>query len=223
VHVSYRSSLVRRSAEPTTALAGVDAELVSGEVLAVSGRSGSGKSTLVSVLAGLQKPTRGEVLGADDLATTRGAAPWRWRSRDLAARLSWVPQTPEVGIVTGTVWDEVMASARAVGVEEGVAHARAERLLEALGLGHLTAASPYHLSGGEQRRLMVAAAVTHGPSGLLLDEPTVGQDRGTWAAVTGVIAAARRAGSAVALASHDAEAVSALADRTVHLEQGLVR
>ena len=68
----------------------------------------------------------------------------------------------------------------------------------------------HHLSGGEQRRLVVAAALVHGPAGLLLDEPTVGQDRNTWAAVTGLCLAARDAGAAVGVATHDAVATHAL-------------
>jgi energy-coupling factor transport system ATP-binding protein len=94
--------------------------------------------------------------------------------------------------------------------------------LETLGLSHLRDASPYHLSGGEQRRLMVAAALVHGPHGLLLDEPTVGQDRATWAAVVGCIASAQSAGAAVGLASHDLEAVTALDADPLRLEHGRI-
>ena len=84
---------------------------------------------------------------------------------------------------------------------------RARALLAALGLGHLEAADPRQLSGGEQRRLAVAAALHHGPPVLLADEPTVGQDRGTWAAVVGLVAAYRRAGGAVVTATHDVHVV----------------
>jgi ABC-type multidrug transport system ATPase subunit len=97
---------------------------------------------------------------------------------------------------------------------------RAEGLLEALGMTGLAGANPYHLSGGEQRRLTLVTALAHGPDLLFLDEPTVGQDRLTWAAVTGVISAAREAGVAVAMATHDHLAVSALADSRLLLDAG---
>ena len=98
----------------------------------------------------------------------------------------------------------------------------ARGLLDVLGLTPLSTASPYHLSGGEQRRLMIAAALAHGPFSALLDEPTVGQDRETWAAVVGVAKAARDAGAGIVLSTHDAAAVAAAADQVVTLEAGRV-
>jgi len=213
-------SLTNPKAARRVALRGVDANLLAGRALAVTGPSGAGKSTLVSVLAGLLKPTSGAVRSHPSLGTARGTQPWRWRSRDLAARLSWVPQTPEHGVATSSVLDEVLAAARACDRDPGVAGRRAEGLLAALSLAHLSAASPYHLSGGEQRRLMVAAALAHGPYGVLADEPTVGQDRRTWAAVLGALGAARDAGCAVGLSTHDSAAVAALADETLSLAGG---
>jgi energy-coupling factor transporter ATP-binding protein EcfA2 len=222
VTVRLKTSLVDRRAPAAIALDGVSARLDAGRALAVSGPSGAGKSTLVSVLAGLQRPTSGSVLGANELATTRGREPWRWRSRDLTQRLAWVPQVPEHGVVTATVADELLASSRVVERDESRARKRADTLLEVFGLTSVASASPYHLSGGEQRRLMVAAGLVHGPLGILFDEPTVGQDRSTWGAVVGAITSARDAGAAIALASHDEAAVVATADARLRLAEGRV-
>jgi energy-coupling factor transport system ATP-binding protein len=100
--------------------------------------------------------------------------------------------------------------------------ARARGLLDVLGLSSQADMSPYHLSGGEQRRLMVAAALAHGPLGVLLDEPTIGQDRATWSAVVGIVSAARDAGGALALSTHDTAAVRVAADSLVRLDDGRV-
>ncbi|HET9858172.1 MAG TPA: ATP-binding cassette domain-containing protein, partial [Nocardioidaceae bacterium] len=98
----------------------------------------------------------------------------------------------------------------ALGRPRDAAEDRARALLELLGLAGLEQASAHRLSGGEQRRLVVAAALVHGPAGVLLDEPTVGQDRLTWATVVGACASATDAGAAVGVATHDAVAIEAL-------------
>ncbi|MGH3472239.1 MAG: ABC transporter ATP-binding protein [Nocardioidaceae bacterium] len=220
LRVELRSRLAARGTPSTVALDGVDAVLASGHVLGVTGSSGAGKSTLVAVLAGLLRPTSGSVNADPALATRKGRSPWRWSSRDLCSRLSWVPQTPEHGVVTSSVRDEVIASGLACGREPARLQRRTDAILETLGLSGLMDVSPYHLSGGEQRRLMVAAGLVHGPIGVLLDEPTVGQDRGTWATVLGCLEAARRAGSGVAISTHDAAAAAAVADQRLALSSG---
>ncbi|MGH3507843.1 MAG: ABC transporter ATP-binding protein, partial [Nocardioidaceae bacterium] len=222
VDVRLRRSLVDSRAEPVAALTDASAEVLSGRTLALTGRSGAGKSTLVSVLSGLLRPSAGTVQAHPALATRRGREPWRWASRDLAARLSWVAQTPEQAVVARTVEDEVLAAAHACRRDPHRSQERARGLLEVLGLAARAAASPYHLSGGEQRRLMLAAALAHGPHAALLDEPTVGQDRETWAAVVGIVRAAQRSGAGVVLSSHDTLAVSAAADRVLTLDAGRV-
>jgi energy-coupling factor transport system ATP-binding protein len=127
-----------------------------------------------------------------------------------------VPQRAASTIVRRSVREEVLATAVAVGLDAATAAARADLLLDRLGLADLATADPRQLSGGEQRRLAVAAAVVHQPSVVLADEPTVGQDRLTWAAVVGVLDAVRSAGSAVVVATHD-DAVVARADDVLRL------
>ena len=184
-----------------------------GQLHALVGPSGSGKSTLLLALAGLLDRQAGEVRAHPDLAGHRAPDPARWSTTELASAFAWVPQWAGSTVVAHTVLDEVMATSRALGRVETESLARARVLLEALGLGHLEQADPRHLSGGEQRRLAMAAAAVHQPAVLLADEATVGQDRLTWAAVLGVLEALRDAGTAVVLTTHD-DAVVARADRT---------
>ncbi len=198
-----------------------------GSLTALVGPSGSGKSTALHALAGFLPTT-----DATAVRVARGSAdavsPAGLSAPDLARTLAWVPQWSSSTIVARTVLDEVLVTARSVGAGAGSAPAvtasgddpasvdRARGLLAALGLDHLEAADPRELSGGEQRRLAVAAALHHGPPVLLADEPTVGQDRGTWAAVVGLVAAYRAAGGAVVAATHDAHVIER-ATRVHHL------
>ena len=179
-----------RGTQHTRALKGLDLGLEPGSRTAIVGSSGAGKSTALAMLAGLIRPNHGTVTPA--LA--------RRRSRQLAPDLGWVPQDCELGFVTTEVAAEISRTGEVIGAEVDVG-----AVLEVLGLGHLGAAHPYRLSGGEQRRLALAAALAHRPGLVLLDEPTVGQDRHTWAAVAGWISAAARAGATVGISTHDDE------------------
>ncbi|MBB2892231.1 ATP-binding cassette domain-containing protein [Flexivirga oryzae] len=183
--------------------------LLPGRVTALVGPSGAGKSTLLAVFAGLLPPTSGTIEGAEPPFARR-------RSKALAAAAGFVPQNPEHGFLRTTVRDEVACTATALGRSVDV-----DGLLELMRLDHLAGANPFQLSGGEQRRLAVLAALAHRPGVVLLDEPTVGQDRHTWAAVTGWALAARDAGATVGVATHDGSVVRR-ADTVIQLKAGEV-
>ena len=202
--VVEREVLVDGAPRARTALVSDAVDARSGELTSLVGPSGSGKSTMLLALAGLLEPTDGRVVDG------RGRTLSDLRSPELAELVAWVPQWSSSGIVGSTVLDEVLATSRALGRDEERARARAVAVLDALGLGALHAADPRQLSGGEQRRVSLAAALVHGPAALLLDEPTVGQDRHTWSAVIGLVEAARASGTAVVVATHD----RAVLDRT---------
>ncbi len=191
VRVERRESLLGGETRATLALEDATAYGRSGELTAIVGPSGSGKSTLLLALAGLIPTVAGRT-------TDRGLS-----SPDLARLLAWVPQWSSSTIVARTVLDEALVTSRALGLDEAVCRARAETLLRAVGLWDLRNADPRHLSGGEQRRLAVVGALVHQPRALLADEPTVGQDRLTWASVMGVVEAYRETGGAVVVSTHD--------------------
>ena len=179
-----------RGTETTHALRSLNARLEAGEVTAFTGPSGAGKSTALAAFGGLLKPKTGMI----------SPAIHQWRSLRLAGAVGWVPQNPEHGFLAPTVGEEVGKTARQLGGSVDVA-----AILDVFGLGHLALANPHRLSGGEQRRLALAAALGHRPGVALLDEPTVGQDRHTWAAVVGWFTAAARAGAAIGLSTHDTD------------------
>ncbi|EWT04048.1 ABC transporter ATP-binding protein, partial [Intrasporangium chromatireducens Q5-1] len=221
VTVEHRSRRLGERSRVTVAVRDRSLEVAAGETVALVGPSGSGKSSLMSVTGGLVPPTRGQVRVDERLLPSRsGNAHSRsgnvhsrsgldqWPSKELARVVAWVPQRAATALVGHTVLDEVLTTPRAIGLDPGAARKRAEVLLEALGLAHLADADPRNLSGGEQRRLAVAAAVAHGPALVLADEPTVGQDRLTWSAVMGVLATAEREGAGVLVTTHDSGVIN---------------
>lgn len=169
-----------RGTERTRAVDGLSVTLSPHTVTALTGPSGAGKSTALLALGGLVGLTSGDVEAPDELG--------------------WCPQDPELGFVARSVRAELEASPQARGREVDV-----DALLEVIGLAGRGDDHPYRLSGGEQRRLALAAAAAHRPGLVLADEPTVGQDRGTWALVAGWLGSAARAGATVAVSTHDAQ------------------
>ncbi len=200
------------------AIDGIDLQLRSSEAFAITGPNGSGKSTLALLLAGLLVPRAGRVMAAEALSAGHGHEPIaRWPARELVRRIGTVFQDPEHQFLAATVREELLTGPRRAGATEEVARRRADELLERLHLGRLAAANPFTLSGGEQRRLSVATALATAPALLVLDEPTFGQDRRTWAELLHLLAALRDEGRGVCFVSHDLAFVHALADRTLAL------
>ena len=181
-----------------------------GAALAITGPNGAGKSTLALTLAGLVPPAAGHVTAEPALADGAGAAPITWSSRQLLTRIGMVFQEPEHQLLAKTVRDELAVGPRALGLNEGEIEQRTDELLSRLRLDRLALANPYTLSGGEKRRLTVAAALATRPRMLVLDEPTFGQDARTWAELMAMLAALRDDGTAIVAVTHDHGVVEAL-------------
>lgn len=189
---------------------GIDLDVRSGAALAITGPNGAGKSTLGLTLAGLLPPAEGAVAASLALAGGAGPAPIRWSSKDLLTRIGTVFQDPEHQLLARTVREELEVGPRALGLGEADMGARVDELLDRLRLTRLASANPYTLSGGEKRRLTVAAALATAPRVLVLDEPTFGQDARTWSELVGLLARLRDDGSAIVVVTHDTDVVGAL-------------
>lgn len=194
-----RGLLGRRqpSPSPPALLRDVDLRLHAGEVVAVVGANGVGKSSLLLTLAGLLAPAGGTVQGA---------------------RPAMVFQHAEHQLLATTVRQEV-----AHGLDPATATAAVEQALRTHRLEHLADQSPYRLSGGEKRRVGLAAMLAHDRPTLLLDEPTLGLDRRDTAATLAALRREAAGGRAVLLVSHDLRSVAAAADRLVVLAGDGVR
>jgi energy-coupling factor transport system ATP-binding protein len=188
---------------------GIDLEVRAGEVLAITGPNGAGKSTLGLTLAGLLHPASGELSASAPLAAGAAPAPIAWRSRELLTRIGTVFQDPEHQLLARSVRGELEVGPRALGMDEAACRPR-RRAAGAAAADALAAANPYTLSGGEKRRLTVAAVLATAPRVLVLDEPTFGQDARTWAELVALLARLRDDGSAIVAITHDEAVVDAL-------------
>jgi ABC-type lipoprotein export system ATPase subunit len=196
-------------------LDGVDLDVAAGELVAVTGRSGSGKSTLLNLLGGLDWPDAGVI--------SIGGTPLRARAERSAAGL----RRSHVGFVFQAFHlvpelsgrHNVLLPARIGMGRNGVrAEARADALIERLGLGDVADHRPHELSGGEQQRFAIARALVNDPPLVLADEPTGNLDRDSGALVLELLLSL--AGErAVVLVTHDEAAVAA-ADRRLRLRDG---
>ena len=196
----------------------INLEFNSGQITALVGANGAGKSTLSLTLAGLIPSIEGEVVASENLCKELDSSdPIKWKSTELAKRISYVFQNPEHQFACGTVLEEVMLGPIRTGMSEEDARTKAQELLERFRLGRYANANPYTLSGGEKRRLTVAASLAAAPRVLILDEPTFGQDRKTWMQIIKLIASLRADGVSVIVVTHDKELVDALGARLVEL------
>jgi ABC-type lipoprotein export system ATPase subunit len=203
----------------TIALDSVTLTVRAGETLAVLGPSGSGKSTLLAVVAGLLRPTSGEVyVGGDDVT--------RMSERELLAlraqRMGVVVQDPARNLLPyGSAEDNVRFAQRGVrGFRRASLPGPAE-LLDALGLAHLAGRPVGAFSGGEQQRLAVAMGMANAPGLLLVDEPTSQLDAANRDAVVELVGlVGERFGTTVVVVTHDGEVAQQLG-RTVTITQGV--
>lgn len=197
---------------------GIDLTIERGVSTCIVGANGAGKSTFALTLAGLLPPLEGTV----EVETADGTAgdPHGWPSKRLLGRMSMVFQEPEYQFLASTVAEELAIGPRAVGMTEEEIAPLVEEHLEALGLTKLARANPMTLSGGEKRRLSVATALISAPELLILDEPTFGQDRGTWLGLVRLLRSALERGVTLVSITHDPAFVAAMGQRVVDL--GLV-
>ena len=196
---------------------GIDLTLERGVSTCIVGANGAGKSTFALTLAGLLPPLEGTV----EVETSDGTAgdPHEWSSKQLLGRMSMVFQEPEYQFLAATVAEELAIGPRAAGMTDEEIAPLVDEHLEALGLTKLARANPMTLSGGEKRRLSVATALISAPELLILDEPTFGQDRGTWLGLVRLLRAALERGVTLVSITHDPAFVAAMGQRVVDLGQ----
>ena len=198
------------------ALRGLDLAIGAGELVAVVGRSGSGKSTLVNLVAGLDRPTAGEVRVAGTAIDRLGeSALAAWRGRTVGVVFQFFQLLPTLTIAENVALPIELCATLA----PAAARARASALLAEVGIADQAGKLPAQLSGGQQQRAAIARALANDPPLVIADEPTGNLDSLTAAEVLGLLAGLARAGKTVVMVTHERE-IARLVDRVVTLADG---
>jgi putative ABC transport system ATP-binding protein len=199
------------------ALRGVDLTIERGEFIAVMGPSGCGKSTLLNLLAGLDRPTAGEVwLDGDRIDGLSETELARLRRRKIGFVFQFFNLMPTLSAVENVELPLLLA-----GRSRKQARRSASDLMSDLGVGDKGPAAPVQLSGGQQQRVALARALANTPDLVLGDEPTGNLDSAAAREVLALLRAARERGQTLLVVTHDAR-VAAAADRVITLRDGLV-
>jgi putative ABC transport system ATP-binding protein len=200
------------------ALAHVTMDVRQGESLAVMGPSGSGKSTLLNLIAGLDRPTSGEVIvggGRVDQLSETGLA--RYRRRQVGMIFQFFNLLDDM-----TVLDNVLLPAQLAGMPTARARVRADELLTALRIESHRNAYPARLSGGERQRVAIARALVNRPALLLADEPTGALDTATGEEIGALLLDLNSSGQTMILVTHNPDLAARYASRVIEIVDGRV-
>jgi energy-coupling factor transport system ATP-binding protein len=221
IPIRIQGATVTYAGAERPALEGVDLEVEEGHLCVVAGPTGSGKSTLLGLMTGMVPHFTGGRLDGRvliDGRDTRSHPP-----RELADVVGRVGQDPLAGFVADRVDDELAYGMEQLAVPPATMRTRVEQVLDLLGIAELRNRPLRTLSGGEQQRVAIGAALAVGPRILVLDEPTSALDP---TAAEEVLAAITRVvhdlGLTVVIAEHRLERVIGHADQIVHVHSGRV-
>lgn len=183
-----------------------DVDVPQGVTLLLSGPSGCGKSTWLALMAGLVRPTTGQLtVAGQSLATLDAVATDAWR----ASSIGFLPQKLHLSAALNVRQNLALAQ-WAAGLAEN--RAAIDAVLAALGVAELAARRPAQLSGGQAQRVALARAVLHHPKVILADEPSASlDDEGAANAVALLLATARAQSATLVIATHDARVAAQLA------------
>ncbi len=199
-----------------TILADIDLAVAPGETLAITGASGSGKSTLLGLLAGLDRPSTGEIVLLGETLTDLDEDA---RARLRAGRVGFVFQSFQL-LPALSALENILLPLELAGRRD--ARARAADWLARVGLAERASHTPRQLSGGEQQRVAIARAFATDPQIVFADEPTGNLDADTGARIIDLLFELNaRAGTTLVLVTHD-DALASRCARRLHLVAGRV-
>ncbi|MDA8426724.1 MAG: ABC transporter ATP-binding protein [Treponema sp.] len=200
------------------ALRSVDLSVAEGESVAVIGPNGSGKSTLLKLICGLEAGFSGAYAFGGEPITASRLADARF-SKDFHKRIGLLFQDSDVQLFCGSVYDELAFGPRQMGLGEDEVSRRVAELVGLFGLERHETRVPYHLSGGEKRKVALASVLSLAPDAICFDEPMNGLDPKTKRYLRDLMVSLNANGMTLLCATHDFEYVDGVFGRAVVMSQ----
>lgn len=199
-------------------LKGIDLHINKGEVVSIVGPSGAGKTTLLQIIGTLDRPDEGSVVvDGIDVSKLSQRKLSDFRNQHIGFVFQFHQLLPEF-----TALENIMIPAFIAGKSRKEAKARAEELLDFMGLSERAHHKPAELSGGEKQRVAVARALVNNPAVILADEPSGSLDSHNKAELHRLFFDLRdKFGQTFVIVTHD-EGLASITDRTIHLKDGMV-
>jgi len=208
----------RYDSDAAPAVDQVSIAIAQGEAVSIMGPSGSGKSTLLNLIAGLDRPTSGEVRVGDqrvDKLSETGVA--RFRRYQVGMIFQFFNLLEDM-----TVADNVILPAQLAGMKTKPARARTGELLTALRIEQHADAYPARLSGGQRQRVAIARALVNRPPLLIADEPTGALDSATGEEIGELLLDLNESGQTLILVTHNPDLAARYTHRVIQLTDGRV-
>jgi putative ABC transport system ATP-binding protein len=208
----------RYDTDAAPAVAHVTMAVTQGEAVSIMGPSGSGKSTLLNLIAGLDRPTSGEVRVGDqrvDRLSETGVA--RFRRNQVGMIFQFFNLLDDM-----TVADNILLPAQLAGMNAKTARARTSELLATLRIGQHADAYPARLSGGQRQRVAIARALVNRPPLLMADEPTGALDSATGDEIGELLLDLNESGQTLILVTHNPDLAARYTHRVIQIADGRV-
>lgn len=187
-----------------------------GSCIFIKGENGSGKTTLLRILNGLSYPQKGQYI-YDDIHITKDYLKNNRQAKAFHKRIGYLFQNPDVMLFNSSVYDEVAFGPRQMGLSDTEVDQRVQDCMRLFSIEDLSGKAPYHLSGGQKKRVSLASIFSLNPELLILDEPLAGLDRKTKNWLLDFLMNFKKCGKTILIVSHDEEFADALADQQILL------
>lgn len=200
------------------ALNHINLTIKAGEAIALMGANGCGKSTLLKLMNGIISPDRGSYRFHGEEVTHKKLQDAKF-SKLLHQRIGFVFQNSDTQLFCSSVYDEVAFGPRQMGYTESEVESRVNDCLAMLGIQEFSNRIPYHLSGGEKRKVAIACVMSLNPEVLVLDEPMNGLDPKTQRWLVDFLNKLNKAGKTLITSTHNLELVHEISERSILFDE----